>query len=191
MQLLLKYIDRKAIIKRKSPFRMCFWYTYKNGVYYYYYYIHIMLLNLSHTRIIMLQCIIVIHCWDKMKCDINLDIFPRIFRRVAKCACSVASYIKRGGMKCITHVYVRWDASFVYQNYRVRHSFGSGAALLQRCNSALLYTKREKERGRAEFWFPYGTHTAHPTKLIYTGFGDYQSLRTHLIYPTWGGSSTI
>lgn len=25
---------------------------------------------------------------------------------------------------------------------------------------------------------------AHPTKLIYTGFGDYQSPRTHLIYPT-------
>lgn len=36
------------------------------------------------------------------------------------------------------------------------------------------------ERVGMSFDFP----TVHPTKLIYTRFGDYQSPRTHLIYPT-------
>lgn len=57
--------------------------------------------------------------------------------------------------------------------------------LLQSAMQSRGRREGEGERKRS-FDFPTAS-AAHPTKLIYTGFGDYQSPRTHLIYPTSEG----
>ena len=80
-------------------------------------------------------------------------------------------------------VCARAETSFVYQNYRIRHSFESGYCTV----TGMQFRASVGEESEREWSFDFPTaSTTHPTKLIYTGFGDYQSQRTHLIYPAKG-----